>query len=218
MVLLGRWQWERYETRNAINARIDASATAQPVPFSPTTPEWTRVTLTGQYDPHLEILARNRNVDGKHGFEILTPLLLDDGSAVLVDRGWVPPHPGGPTVDPDFTPAPSGVVTLTGRVRAGETGARPELRNGRWQIRRIGPEELAPKLPYRVASVYVLADAEFTDLVPVPSDRENDWLNLGYAIQWWIFAAGSFFALFWLARRESRELAASQDQPPVEAA
>lgn len=50
MVLLGRWQWGRYEERNAINARIDASVSAQPVPFSQETPEWTRVTLTGQYD------------------------------------------------------------------------------------------------------------------------------------------------------------------------
>lgn len=204
MVMLGRWQWGRYEQRSAINARIDASASASPVPFTPKVEEWTRVSVTGQYDPNLEILVRNRTVEGKVGFEILTPLLLADGTAVLVDRGWVPPHRDGPTVEPSFPPAPAGNVTLTGRVRASESGARTELRNGRWQARRVGVAEIAAKLPYQVAPVYLLVDDDFTELVPISSDRENDWLNLGYAVQWWIFAAGSLFGLFWLARRDLR--------------
>ena len=41
--------------------------------------------------PAHEILARARTVDGRVGFEIITPLVLADGTAVLVDRGWVPP-------------------------------------------------------------------------------------------------------------------------------
>ncbi|WP_246002155.1 SURF1 family protein [Allorhizocola rhizosphaerae] len=212
MVMLGRWQWGRYEERSAINARIDASQSAAPVAYSPAVPEWTRVTLSGQYDGNLEILVRNRTVQGRVGFEVLTPLVLEDGSAVLVDRGWVPPHPNGPTADPEVPPAPGGLVTLTGRVRASESGARVQLINGSWQARRVGVGEIASKLPYRVAPTYVLADDEYTELVPIPSSRENDWLNLGYAIQWWIFAAGSFFALYWLARRELRQADVSQEQ------
>ncbi len=214
MVMLGRWQWGRYEMRSAINARIDASQSSQPVPYAPGVQEWTRVTLTGQYDGNLEILVRNRTVAGRVGFEIVTPLVLEDGSAVLVDRGWVPPHPSGPTVTPPVPAAPAGVVTLTGRVRASESGARVELLDGRWQARRIGVGEIASKLPYRVAPTYVLADDEHTELVPIPSSRENDWLNLGYAIQWWIFAGGSFFGLYWLARRELRQLSGEDDTPP----
>jgi hypothetical protein len=61
---------------------------------------------------------------------------------------------------------------------------------------------LAAKLPYNVNPAYVLADDESTDLTPIPSKRENNWLNLGYAFQWWIFSAGVWFGLYWLARRE----------------
>lgn len=204
MLMLGRWQWGRYELRHEINARIDASQTAAPVALTPGISEWTRVSVTGQYDSTLEILVRNRTVKGKLGYEILTPLVLQDGSAVLVDRGWIPPHPGGPTMTPEVPPAPTGAVTLTGRVRATESDPKVELRNGHWEARRIGIPEISSKLPYKVALVYVLADDEVTDLVPVPSQRENDWLNLGYAVQWWLFAAGSFVALYWLARREQR--------------
>lgn len=205
MVFLGRWQWDRYELRSDINARIAAGATADPVPYTAGANVWSRVSVTGEFDPSLEILVRNRTVEGRNGYEILTPLLLADGTAVLVDRGWVPPHPRGPVQKPDVPPAPRGTVTVTGRVRATESDPRVELRDGQWQARRVGVPEIASKLPYRVAPAYVTADDQSTDLVPIPVERENDWLNLGYAVQWWIFASGAFFAYFWLLRREHRQ-------------
>jgi cytochrome oxidase assembly protein ShyY1 len=214
MVFLGRWQWTRYELRSDINSRISAGMTASPVEYTAAVAEWTRVTVTGQFDPTLEILVRNRTVEGKNGYEVLTPLLVADGSAVLVDRGWVAPHPSGPVHKPAVPPAPSGKVTVTGRVRATESDPRVELREGQWQARRIGIPELASKLPYQVAPTYVAADDESTDLVPIPVSRENDWLNLGYAVQWWIFAGGIFFAYFWLLRREHRTLTGASAPAP----
>ncbi len=202
MIMLGRWQWSRYEARHEINARI--ASQASPVEFASSLPEWTRVTLTGQYDPTLELLVRNRTVNNKVGYEVLTPLQLADGSAVLIDRGWIAFHESGPTTLPDIPAAPTGTVTITGRLRATESGPRLELRDGRWQARRIGVTEMAGKVPYELAPRYVMADDESTDLTPIPANNENDWLNLGYAFQWWIFAGGVFIALFWLARREQR--------------
>jgi cytochrome oxidase assembly protein ShyY1 len=202
MIFLGRWQWGRYELRTAINDRIDASATAAPAELGPGTPEWTRVSLTGQYDPRLEILVRNRTVNGRVGYEVLTPLVRQDGTAVLVDRGWVPPARSGITETPAVPAPPAGAVTVLGRVRAAEHGGNVELRNGHWEARRVDVPALAGKLPYKVSQAYVLADDESTDLTPIPSQRENNWLNLGYAFQWWIFSAGVWFGLYWLARRE----------------
>jgi len=215
MVLLGRWQWGRYELRSDINSRISAGATAAPVEYTVGVKEWTRVSVTGEFDPNLEILVRNRTVEGKNGYEVLTPLLLEDGTAVLVDRGWVPPHPSGLVHKPAVPAAPGGTVTVIGRVRATESDPKVELRDGQWQARRVGVPEIASKLPYRVAPAYVTADDQSTDLVPIPVSRENDWLNLGYAVQWWIFAAGSFFAYFWLLRREHRTLFAAAPAAPT---
>lgn len=204
MVFLGRWQWERYELRSDINSRISAGTTAAPTDYTAGVKEWTRVSVTGEFDPNLEILVRNRTVEGKNGYEVLTPLLLADGTAILVDRGWVPSHPSGPVQKPDVPPPPGGTVTIVGRVRATESDPRVELRDGQWQARRVGVPEIASKLPYRVAPAYVTAEDGSTDLVPVPVSRENDWLNFGYAFQWWILATGAFFAYFWLLRREHR--------------
>jgi len=215
MVFLGRWQWGRYELRSDINARIEAGTSAQPVPYTAGVKEWTRVYVTGEFDPNLEILVRNRTVEGRNGYEVLTPLLLPDGTAVLVDRGWVPPDPRGPVRKPEVPPAPGGTVTVTGRVRATESNPQVELRDGQWQARRVGVPEIASKLPYKVAPAYVTVDDGSTDLVPIPVSRENDWLNFGYAFQWWIFAAGSFFAYYWLLRREHRTLTAPVERDPA---
>ncbi len=230
MVLLGRWQWGRYELRSAINDRIDASTVVNPVPVgdvlapapsgrgaAPGPGEdraWTRVTATGRYDTAQEILIRNRTVDGQVGYEVLTPLLLADGSALLVDRGWVPPHPDGITVAPDYPAAPAGTVTVVGRVHLTESGAGAvDQRNGRWETRRVGVPAIAERLPYPVLGAYVLADQDTPGaqgLTAVTVGHENDWLNLGYAVQWWIFAAGALVGVGYLARRDLRQEAAER--------
>ncbi|GAB4050248.1 SURF1 family cytochrome oxidase biogenesis protein [Catellatospora paridis] len=231
MVLLGRWQWSRYELRSAINDRIDASTVVTPVPVTdvlaaagggkgaaPGPGEdraWTRVIATGRYDATQEILVRNRTVDGQVGYEILTPLLLADGSALLVDRGWVPPHPDGITAAPTFPAAPGGTVTVVGRVHLTESGAGAvDQRNGHWETRRVSVPAIADKLPYPVLGAYVLADADTPGaqgLTAIEVGHENDWLNLGYAIQWWIFAAGALVGVAYLYRKDQREQRAAAE-------
>lgn len=236
MIFLGQWQFGRYELRHAINARIDAStvitpspvaevlpapapgATGQAAPAPPDAAAWTRITVTGRYDPAQEILIRNRTVAGQVGYEIITPLRLADGSALLVDRGWVPPNSSGITQPPTVPAAPAGEVTVTGRVHLSESGAGAvEQRNGRWETRRVGVTRLAAKLPYPVYGAYVLADQGTSGaqgLTAIPVGHENDWLNLGYAVQWWIFSAGALVGAGWLARREVRQLTAPTGPAP----
>jgi cytochrome oxidase assembly protein ShyY1 len=225
MVMLGNWQLSRYHERSAINARIDAGDVGQAAPINevlrkPTAPgvpgpapqadsEWSPVTVTGRYDTTHEIQARGRTVEGQVGFEIVTPLLLDDGTAVLVNRGWVPPSAGGAIAAPTVPPAPTGTVTVVGRVHFSESRPTPlQDRDGRIDTRRISITQLAPALPYPVYGVYLLlteqtpaADPLF---VPIDIDRENAWQNGGYAVQWWIFAGMALVAFGWQARREAR--------------
>lgn len=224
MVLLGNWQLGRYHERSAVNARIDAAAVASPVPATslltrptaagaagPAPAEetaWRLVTATGRYDPAHEILVRGRTVAGRVGFEVVTPLLLPDGSALLVDRGWVPPAPGGAIATPVVPPAPAGTVTVVGQVHLSESRPAPLIRrDGRIDTRRIAVPRLAGELPYPVYGAYVLlteqtpaADPLF---VPIEVDRENAWLNAGYTVQWWIFAVMALLAFGWQARREA---------------
>ena len=48
------------------------------------------VTLQGQWLPAHTVYLENRQMNGRPGFYAVTPLRLDDGSVVLVQRGWVP--------------------------------------------------------------------------------------------------------------------------------
>ena len=224
MVGLGLWQLDRYQTRTAINERITQAASAAPAPVADVLPApragggaapaagaaWTRVTATGVYDPTHEILARGRTVAGRVGFEVLTPLRLADGSALLVDRGWVPPAPGGASAHPDVPSPPTGEVTVVGRVHLDESRAGPvETVAGTRQVRRIGAGQIGGALPYPVYGAYVLldeqtppADARFS---PIPVSLERAWQNAGYVVQWWMFAAFTLFGFVWLARREARQ-------------
>jgi cytochrome oxidase assembly protein ShyY1 len=225
MVLLGQWQLSRYQERTAINARIDAAATEQPRPLAavlpapaagqavgPAPPEdaaGRSVTATGRYDVANEILVRGRTVLGRVGFEVVTPLVLADGSAVLIDRGWVPPAPGGASALPEVPPAPAGGVTVVGRVHPTESGGAPVTRRDGWlETRRITTARLAAHLPHRLYHAYVLLDTQTppldAGLTPIPLRREPAWQNGGYAVQWWLFAALVLVGYVWLARREAR--------------
>jgi cytochrome oxidase assembly protein ShyY1 len=231
MVFLGIWQLHRYQERAATNSRIDAADSTPPVPLTAVLPAptaagtagpapnrtraWTKVTVMGRYDPTHEIQARGRTVDGDVGFEIVTPLVLADGTAVLVDRGWIPPSPD-PLAAPVVPPAPSGQVTVIGQVHLSESRPTPVVfRDGRLDTRRISVPRLAAAMPYPVYGAYVLltqqtppADPAFR---PIPIDHENAWQNAGYTVQWWIFAGMALIGYGWLARKEARG-----EEPPAQ--
>lgn len=221
MVFLGNWQLHRYEERSAINTRIDAADSTPAVPLTSVLAQpaavgtagaspgkdaaWTKVTVTGRYDPTYEIQARGRTVDGAVGFEIVTPLLLDDGTAVLVDRGWVP-SANGDAVSPPVAPAaPTGQVTVVGQVHLSESRPAPlEKRDGRIDTRRIAVPRLAKELPYPVYGAYVLLSDPAPGYQSIPIDHEDSWQNGGYAVQWWLFAVMALLAYGWQARKEAR--------------
>ena len=221
MVLLGNWQLHRYQERSAINARIDAADSTPAVPLAsvlarPTAQgkpgaspgedaAWTKITVTGRYDPAHEIQARGRTVEGAVGYEIVTPLLLADGTAVLIDRGWVPSKDGDAISAPAAPPAPTGEVTVVGQVHLSESRPAPlAQRDGRIDTRRIAVPKLAAALPFPVYGAYVLVSEPEPGFVRVPIDHEDAWQNGGYAVQWWLFAVMALLAYGWQARKEAR--------------
>jgi cytochrome oxidase assembly protein ShyY1 len=226
MVLLGNWQLHRYQQRATTNERIDSAQMRAPVPLTEVLPgagtiagtagqpppaeaAWTRVTATGRYDAANTFVIRSRTVDEQVGFEAVVPLILDDGTAVLVDRGWLPPARGAATVTVQVPAPPTGPVTVVGRVHLSESRPDPvSRRDGRLETRRIAVPQLAAELPYPVFGGYLLLDQQTPAADPafsaIPAQHENDWQNAGYVVQWWIFAAMALFGYGWLARREAR--------------
>ncbi|MBB5872151.1 cytochrome oxidase assembly protein ShyY1 [Allocatelliglobosispora scoriae] len=237
MVFLGVWQLSRYEVRDSINGRIDAGAAGAtaaldevlPAPTGPAgqagplpadEAQWRRIEVTGEYAQQHEVLVRNRTVGGRVGYEIVTPLVLSDGTAVLVDRGWIPPDPAGLTKPPVVPAPPSGRVTIIGRVHLTESGAQaPEQINGHPEVRRIGVTQIATLVPHPVWGAYLLAvdGTPGSTNATVGVQRENSWQNAAYVAQWWLFAALTLFGYFYLLRKEIIAARAPAAEPANEA-
>ena len=142
------------------------------------------------------MLARNRTVNGKVGFEILTPMILADGTAAIISRGWVQAPASDALARPPIPVAAPGQVTVTGTLRFSESGPRAMQRyEGRVEVRRITLSQLAPELPYPVYGAYVVMTEQKPSaegaLAPVPVPTENAWQSGAYAVQWWIFAGAA---------------------------
>ena len=91
---LGSWQLQRLDWKEALIAEREAGLRAAPVRL-PATPDLAdvahrRVTVAGRFLHEGELFFGARVHKGVSGVEVLTPLRLDDGRIVLVNRGWVP--------------------------------------------------------------------------------------------------------------------------------
>ncbi len=88
---LGIWQLGRADDKRALASDF---AGAGPViewrRLPADAPRYQRVSVRGHYDSGHQFLLDNRSHDSVAGVEVLTPFVLDDGSAVLVNRGWLP--------------------------------------------------------------------------------------------------------------------------------
>lgn len=92
---LGKWQLSRADERIAIAAAIESGRTQPPIKLDKNTPEadvidWRSAQVDGKWAVHASVLLDNRNLDGRPGYWLATPLINSDGSAVLVLRGWLP--------------------------------------------------------------------------------------------------------------------------------
>jgi cytochrome oxidase assembly protein ShyY1 len=222
-VFLGRWQFGRFEERSANSERVTANIEAAPVPLERLASadrqveegdRFRRVTVAGTYDAAHELVVRRRPQEGRNGYYVLTPLVTGGGTGVLVNRGWVP---AGATADaaPEVPAAPTGQVTVTGRLRPSETEEnsgitdRPGLPAG--QVLLIDAGKIGQGLPYRLVGGYV----ELTEQqprpasapapVPEPDVGAGGGLNLAYGVQWWLFIGIAVGGWVLLIRRELAE-------------
>ncbi|MER7751102.1 SURF1 family protein [Kitasatospora sp. NPDC097643] len=230
-VWLGSWQLGRFEDRVSSHKEaaraVTASGDARPLGelLGPATPQVTTdtvgksVTVTGSYDAEHQLLVPNRLVEGKQGYYVLTPLRTADGHAVAVVRGWVPGAPAEGAAAAALPP--TGEVTVTGRLQAGEaSGSNGAVAGGlpAGQLGTINRAALLNVLAYDGwYDGWVAADAVPAGLMSVPTvqPQGGDGLtlrafqNLGYTLEWFVFAGFVVFMWFRLVRREAE---AEQDR------
>src|SRR5205814_9738371 len=90
-IALGNWQSRRADEKRALAAELEKK----------------RVALRGVFRPELTVLLDNKIRNHRVGYEVVTPLRLEDATYVLVDRGWFERGAKEP-------PAPEGRVRIEG--------------------------------------------------------------------------------------------------------
>ena len=109
--------------------------------------EHRRVTATGTYADDDTFVVENRTFNGASGGWVLTPLVLADGSAVVVNRGFLGFDREG-VIDPP--PAPAGEVVVDGVLLESERARAVRAdRSRRRHARRCSPGSTSSASPSR---------------------------------------------------------------------
>ena len=227
---LGLWQLARRADALTEMSKVETNYAADPVPLADALPglesfsesqKWLPVVMSGTYLTDDELIARNRPLQINPGFEVLTPLLLADGSVFIVNRGWLPT---GQTADaPASVPAaPSGEVTVVARLKAGEPLLPGRSATGN-QIATINLDDVAGRLglpTYTGAYGLMATEDPAPDERPVAVTRpvKDEGPHLSYAFQWFVFALMGFVGLGWAIRQEYRTVNFDDPQERVRAA
>lgn len=190
-VRAGFWQIDRLHEKQARN-RLESTRSDGPAVdierIDVDDAQYQRVTTAGVFDEDAQVLIRNRAYNGTNGSHVVTPLVLDDGAAVLVNRGWI-------GVDDQPPAPPDGRVTIEGLLLTSQPrGLGPKdpatSRLGvlnRIDVARIQQQVDAPLYPlYLQQTEPEAADGALPLLVDPPARDEGP--HRSYAIQWFLFA------------------------------
>lgn len=192
-VHLGNWQVGRALEKSALQAKIESAAASRVVPLGKSAPsEWQTVEVRGTWASEHTILIDNRVHQGRVGYHVVTPLEVDghERGWVLVNRGWI--ASGADRMRIPATGAPSGLVTVTGRVRSVEEDPftlAPETGEGRvWQVLDLAR--------YRERKAIAVADFVVQQIGGPADGLVREWpaphagidRHRGYALQWYALA------------------------------
>ncbi|MDP2773948.1 MAG: SURF1 family protein [Nocardioides sp.] len=211
---LGQWQFDRLADRKDRNEVVRANEDSDPMLIENVlTPgravadehEWLIVQADGVYDTDNTVIVRYRTRDGISGIDVVVPLVTASGTAVLVDRGWMPTD--DPRADVSDVPAPpSGRVTITGWLRGDGSGDSTAVHDG--STRAINSAAIGEAIDREVFSGFVELRSEdppaATGLEQVELPELDNGPHFFYGLQWWFFGVLAIFGFFYLMYDEWR--------------
>ena len=185
-------------------ARFAAAEAGPPLLLSATPPVYAKVAVTGRLRNGLTARFGAMLQDGRMGTHLVVPMDLDDGTIVLIDRGWVPSEPQAPIDQPD------GLVTVIGFVhppdQAGPFSAPDDVVSR--QFYTLDPAAIGAALglksvvPFVVVAVGNPPPARWpTPAKQLPRPPNN---HLAYAVTWYGLAIALVIIFIVWARKDSR--------------
>lgn len=212
---LGAWQLDRAAQKERLQTAIDTrrdlpALSTEALALSPGQAEaqhHRRIELRGRWLPQHTVYLENRQMRGRPGFFVLTPLELFDRSVVVVQRGWLPRDPADRTRVLAALP-PEGEVVLSGRI-APPPARLYEFEGGASGVIRQNLDfaGYASEIGLRLRPLSVL---ELASSVAVPATDSGDGLvrdwpapaadvhkHYGYAFQWFSLSALTVILYVW---------------------
>lgn len=202
---LGRWQLNRAAEKQAWQASIDARAQlpvldARGLAGISDSDELLhrRIEAVGQWVPDDTVFLDNRQMNGRPGFFALTPLRLDNGTVVLVQRGWAPRNFEDRTRVPQIA-TPAGLVHVQGRIAPapsklydmGEAGTGAIRQN--LDLAQFRAETGLALLTVSIQQTGASGDGLTRDWPQINSGVDKHY---GYAFQW--FGLGALITLLYV--------------------
>jgi surfeit locus 1 family protein len=227
-IRLGFWQLDRQAQRHTFISHVQIVQTMplldlnrDPLPSDLTEMEYRQVRASGVYDFEHQVALRNQvwtqSWGDESGYALLTPLILPDGQAMLVERGWIPSQYNTPASWRQLDE--TGTVTVEGILRLpmvkGEMGggvpdptlAPGETRLDFWNF--VNLARLQQQMLYPIFNVYIQqAPGINPEALPyrwLSQPDLNPGTHIGYAIQWFFYASLLFFGYpVWLKKQAPR--------------
>ena len=219
LVGLGVWQLERLQEKETLIASVEAGLHApavsldQVLKFGLPGAEWRRVKTSGYFLHDREQYLFAQGPGGALGVQVITPLVMEDGHVVLVDRGFVPNALRDPALRAQGQT--QGEISLTGILRISQQPGvftpAPDLRTRLWFVKDVPAIARAAK----VTALPVLIEADAAPNKggwPLGGQTRVDFPNdhLQYAVTWFALAL-ALLAVYFVYHHSRGRLAGRSD-------
>lgn len=210
---LGTWQIERLHWKAGLIAERTAATSGSPIAVprsldAARSLDFHRVQANGQflYDHEIAVHAIERQ-RGAAGYLVITPLRLEDGAVVLVERGWVPTEKRAAATraagNPPGTVSVEGLLRLAPTEKPGWFLPANDPARGEWfwiDLPAIAQAAGVPEaLPYYLEAGPAPNPGGFPVGGQANTELRND--HLQYAITWYALAAALAVIYLLLLRR-----------------
>lgn len=209
LLALGTWQASRFVDRLALEEERDErlaqpGSTLETAKSLDAEDDFTRITARGKLDLSRTVLFKFRNYQSRPGYWLASPMVFEDDSALLVNRGWVPMETGrelarelGETGEVEV----SGVVRIPDQIISDDDTrakmAEDSLKGSYVEWSSFDVSGVYAALPYDtpdLPAVLVLEEQETSHRYPIASADHitkpylTSEKHLGYAITWYTLA------------------------------
>jgi len=120
---LGTWQIQRLHWKEGLIAERTSRSTGAPIALPPDDAaaagyDFTKTEVTGHFLNDKEMYLAARSLNDNVGYQIVTPFILSNGRAILINRGWVPDERKSPATR--AAGELKGTVTVEGLLRGSQ--------------------------------------------------------------------------------------------------